>query len=91
MAQAVLPTEVMVEQVARSAASRPPRALLRTVAHHVVLIVVGVAFVLPLYWMVSTSLKSNSQLYSSLQRGSRVLSSGTSTQMRLTTFPFSRS
>ena len=28
------------------------------------LIVVGAAFVLPLYWMVTTSVKSNSQLYS---------------------------
>ncbi len=65
MAQAVIPRPMTVDEVERSAASRPrSRALLSTAAHHLVLIAVGAAFVLPLYWMVTTSLKSNSQLYS---------------------------
>jgi multiple sugar transport system permease protein len=54
----------MVPQVAPATAFRPPsRRLLSSAAHHLVLIVVSAMFVLPLYWMVTTSLKSNSQLY----------------------------
>ena len=65
MAQALIPAQVMVEEVERPTSSRSrSRALLSVASHHLVLILVGAAFVLPLYWMVTTSLKSNSQLYS---------------------------
>lgn len=65
MAQAVLPRPAIGEREERSTVSRPhKRILLSTAAHHFVLIAVSLAFVLPLFWMVATSLKSNSQLYS---------------------------
>jgi multiple sugar transport system permease protein len=65
VANAVLPSPVIVGPAAGSTVSRPrSKAALKSVAHHAILVVVAAAFVLPLYWMVTTSVKSNSQLYS---------------------------
>lgn len=42
---------------------RKAKVILEGVLRHLILVIVGIAFILPLVWMVSTSLKANRQMF----------------------------
>src|SRR5205807_668555 len=59
----LLRRSVMASIYHTSARRHPGKRLLGIGVSHLVLIALSIIFVTPLYWMVTTSLKSNPQLY----------------------------